>query len=199
MTSNNLTIDTYNASIQKYIDSTPVEVFGVVKDYINKALEELPKYADILEIGSGLGYEADYIDSLGYSVVRTDAASGFVDFMKSRGSEASILNAITDDLPSDLDLVIANAVLLHFSREDSERVIHKIYRVLKPGGRFAFAIKQGCGEEWSDEKLGSPRYFYYWEEGQIYELLRSVGFAGVDISTDQLPNATWLNIVADKF
>ena len=94
---------------------------------------------------------------------------------------------------------MANAVLLHFTRDEASQVIKKVFDALNTNGKFAFTLKQGEGEGWSEEKLGAPRFFCYWTEPQIREVLESAGFCGVEISGDkETANATWLRIVAKK-
>ena len=94
---------------------------------------------------------------------------------------------------------MANAVLLHFNRDEAMLVIKKVFDSLNANGKFAFTLKQGDGEGWSEEKLGAPRFFCYWTVSQIREALESTGFGDVEISDDKAAvNATWLHIVARK-
>ena len=57
---NNRTVESYNAHIQEYIDGTPHEVSGVVKDWLDGSLADVPKDARILEFGSAFGRDAEY-------------------------------------------------------------------------------------------------------------------------------------------
>ena len=194
---NNRTVESYNAHIQEYIDGTPHEVSGVVKDWLDGSLTDVPKDARILEFGSAFGRDAEYFAGLGYAVECTDATPAFVDLLQQKGLDAKVLNTITDKLPQGLDFVLANAVLLHFTRDEASQVIKKVFDALNINGKFAFTLKQGEG--WSEEKLGAPRFFCYWTEPQIREVLESAGFGDVEISGDRATaNATWLQIVAKK-
>ena len=193
------TVESYNAHIQEYIDGTPHEVSGVVKDWLDGSLADVPKDARILEFGSAFGRDAEYLAGLGYTVECTDATPAFVDLLQQNGFDAKVLNAITDELPQGLDFVLANAVLLHFTRDEVSRVIKKVFDALNTNGKFAFTLKQGDGEDWSEKKLGAPRFFCYWTESQIREVLESAGFGDIEISDDKAAaNATWLQIVAMK-
>ena len=200
---NNRTVESYNAHIQEYIDGTPHEVSGVVKDWLDGSLTDVPKDARILEFGSAFGRDAEYFAGLGYAVECTDATPAFVDLLQQKGLDAKVLNTITDKLPQGLDFVLANAVLLHFTRDEASdeasQVIKKVFDALNINGKFAFTLKQGEGEGWSEEKLGAPRFFCYWTEPQIREVLESAGFGDVEISGDRATaNATWLQRVAKK-
>jgi SAM-dependent methyltransferase len=195
---NDKTVQSYDTHIQEYIDGTPQIVEGFVKEWIDTALTDLPKDAKILELGSAFGRDATYIESKGYKVRRTDVTPGFVNLLQSQGHQASILNAITDDLGGPCDLVFADAVLLHFTREEAQVVINKAFEALSANGRFAFSVKQGDGESWSEDKLGAPRYFCYWTKDTIEPLVRQAGFTNIRISDEHKgSNAMWLHIIAE--
>jgi hypothetical protein len=92
-------------------------------------------------------------------------------------------------------------VLLHFTRDEAKIVIQKAYAALLAGGRFAFSLKQGDGEEWSDAKLGSPRYFCYWTRDAIQPVLEDAGFTNIHIAAHSATvgsKAEWLHIIALK-
>lgn len=198
---NKTTLESYDAHIQEYIDGTPQEVTGGVKQWIDASLEGLTHDVRILEIGTAFGRDAAYIESLGYGVERTDATPGFVELLQQQGHNARLLNAISDDYGTGYDLIFADAVLLHFTRPETQTVIGKVYEALADGGRFAFSLKQGDGESWSQEKLGAPRYFCYWNKSDIESLLTQAGFTDIivgDFDSTGHNNAKWLHILANK-
>lgn len=61
---------------------------GFVKDWIDTVLAGLPQDAKIPEFGSAFGRDADYIESKGYKVQRTDVTPGFVKLLQSQGHQA---------------------------------------------------------------------------------------------------------------
>ena len=198
--SNQETLNSYENNVNHYINRTLHEVSGGVKKWIDLALSDLPTEAKILEFGSAFGRDAAYIISKGYAVECTDATSGFVAHLKEHGFSARLHNAITDPLSDDHDLIIANAVLLHFTRQETALVLAKVFSALKKNGRFAFSLKQGKGESWSDEKIDAPRFFCYWEQKEIESLLENTRFSKWTIDDDGTGhgNAKWLHIIAYK-
>ncbi|HSE29201.1 MAG TPA: methyltransferase domain-containing protein [Candidatus Saccharimonadales bacterium] len=197
--SNSKTIQSYEDHVQDYIDGTPQEISGQIKIWIDESLSNLNKDAKIIEFGSANGRDANYIKSLGYEIQCTDATQAFVDLLKTKGFNATSLNIITDDLDGPYDLIFAQAVLLHFTREEVKLVLEKVFKSLKPGGRFAFTLKQGEGEEWTNKKLGAPRFFCYWNQEQIEGYLNEVGFENIKITSDvSTKNATWIQIISYK-
>jgi 2-polyprenyl-3-methyl-5-hydroxy-6-metoxy-1,4-benzoquinol methylase len=197
--SNKTTLQSYEAHVQEYIDGTPQGVDGVVKEWVDKALSGLSHDARILEFGSAFGRDATYIQSLGYTVECTDATEGFVKLLQEKGFNARMLNAITDEIEGEYDLVLANAVLLHFTREETATVLRKVLAALRSGGKFAFTVKQGEGEKWSEDKLGAPRYFCYWTKSQMEQVLADAGYANIEVMNDRdTKTATWIHVIASR-
>ena len=198
---NKTTLESYEKAIDKYIQST-VSVASVwVVDWLKDSLDGLTKDARIFEIGSGFGRDANYIESLGYRVERTDAAEGFISILRKDDPTAHYFNAIEDDISDSYDLIYANAVFLHFTRDEIESVIKKVFNALDDGGRLAISLKQGDGEEWSTRKVDEPRYFCYWQKDDVETLLYKVGFSKVSTridGNDTKNNNTWLMIIAYK-
>ena len=173
---NSLTIEAYEHSLEKYNAAAIPEVIGSVKHWVDISLSLLPQGARILELGSAHGRDAAYIEAKGFEVRRTDAASSFVKYMRKQGHDAHILNALSDQYGGPYEMVYANAVLLHFTAEQTKIVFQKAYETLAPRGLFSFSVKIGDGEAWSEAKLNSPRYFAYWREQALKELIESSSF-----------------------
>lgn len=197
---NEETLLTYEQGFETYIAKTPEKVTGEFKHWLDFALSELPLNARILEIGSGSGRDANYMRSLGYAPNCTDAVEGFVNHLRKQGFKAHLLNALTDNLPQTYDLILANAVLLHFTRPETQEVLRKISSALTGKGRFAFTVKEGREEKWSEEKLGGKRYFCFWTTDEITPLLKAAGFSKWNLMENiQDANQTrWVHVIAYK-
>lgn len=199
---NNQTVSSYDESYIKYIETCPTEVKGDLKAWIDRNFKSLDKKSKILEIGSGSGKDANYINSIGYNIELTDASQGFVDYLISQGRVARKLNALTDDLGADYDMVFSNAVFLHFTPSELDRVLANVYKALKPNGRIVFSLKAGEGEEITDRKLGVNRYFCYWKEEDVRALLARVGLKSIEIDITLDPRGKdrpdWLFVNAVK-
>lgn len=196
--SNARTLLSYDQRVEAYVDGTSQEVSGPAKGWLDEALLGLPRDARLLELGSAFGRDAAYIQALGYSLECTDAVPGFVELLTQRGFSARLFNLLTDELAGPYDLIIANAVLLHFNQAEFSQVLAKIKAALGPGGRFAFSLKAGQGEGWSTEKIGAPRYFCYWTPQDLEPHLRAAGFSHWKIVQAQTTraHADWLFVLA---
>ena len=196
---NQQTIQSYDDHVQDYIDNTPKELSDDFRAWLDGNLNVLPAAAKILELGSAFGRDADYMESKGFSVERSDASKGFVKLLHDQGHSARLLNAITDVWGEGYDMVFADAVLLHFNRDETGAVAHKAFQAVRPGGRFVFSLKRGDGDELSTQKLGAPRYFCYWQPEAIEHVLHDAGFSIVQFthSDDYRPDKPqWLLVSA---
>ena len=119
-------------------------------EWLIKALERavggLEKSSKIFELGSGSGEDACHLRRLGYEVEVSDLSQNYVDLLNNSGFKARRLDALNDQFPQSCDLIIANFLLQHFPSQQLETIITKVFRSLKPGGRFSFTIAGGKGE-----------------------------------------------------
>lgn len=132
--------------------------------------------AEVLELGSGPGREALYLEQRGMRVNRTDATPAFVERLQRAGHPARELDVRQGDLGGPFDAVLANAVLLHLTRDDLHAALRACHAATRPNGVFALTLKHGDGEGWSDAKLGSPRWFVYWREAPLRGALVDAGW-----------------------
>jgi SAM-dependent methyltransferase len=127
----------------------------------------------ILEVGSGTGRDADYIESLGGRVRRTDATQAFLDLQAERGKQGERLNLLTDALGGPYDAVLAICVLIHVERRETDRVLRKIRNALRPGGAFLAVVWEGTGQT-------SGRYHMtYWSRTAFAARLTTAGLTVV--------------------
>lgn len=196
---NSRTLQSYQDKTQEYVDWTP-QIDDVIKEWLNESLALIPKDGKILEVGSGFGRDAEYVRDKGFDIECSDAVPNFVDLLQKKGFKTRSLDLLNDEIDGAYDMVLADAVLLHFSPEESESVTKKVYKALNPGGIFALRMKQGDGPVWTEEKLGEPRYFYYWQPEDLKKMLNSCGFEWLHMteSFTSHNNANWLHVILKK-
>lgn len=157
---------------------------------------ELVGSGRVLELGSGPGRDASYLESRGPRVRRTDAAREFVEMMRTEGHDAQLLDVRRGDLDGPYDAVFANAVLLHLSREEFRDVLERSRRAVVDGGVLAFTLKEGEGEAWSYAKLDLPRHFTYWRESEVRAVLDRTGWTLRSIEHVKGRTDDWLYVFA---
>lgn len=200
---NKATLEAYNQDIAGYIRNTPGS-FGEEHHplvlWIQKALSYLPRGGRVLELGSGTGRDALFMESLGYKVIRSDGAIGFVNHLRKQGFDALKIDVLSDPLPAS-DMIFANAVISHFNRNDTIFVMSKIFNSIKQQGIVAINAKQGIGEAWINEKLKRKRYVYFWDPGQLRFMVKELGFEILYCTEDlkgDLKSHTWTHLILRK-
>ncbi len=179
-----VTLDAYENGLDGYINNTFSVASGFMNEHLERALSKIKKDADILEIGSGPGRDANYIETLSYKILRTDAATSFVEYLKSQGKEVLQYDAIAGGLHKQFDLIFATAVFLHFTEAQFVQALKNTHRHLREKGYFALTLKIGEGEEYKTAKMSDQRFFKYWKETKVCELLKDNGFETINTATE---------------
>lgn len=169
--SNDQTLKTYNQNISLYVANSPPDLSNEFRAWFDKKFLGHKTSIKILEVGSGRGIAARYIESKGYKVDRTDASQEFVNLMKLEGEDAKLLSILTDNIVAHYDVVLAEAVFLHFTTTELTVVLKKIFDSLTDGGLLIFTLKKGSGSKIEREKMNGPRFFQYWQEKSITDVL----------------------------
>lgn len=196
---NSITLQSYQHNTQAYIDVIP-PLDGAFKAWIDDSLSLIPKHGKILEIGSGAGRDAAYIKDQGFDIECSDAVPNFVQILQQKGLKTRTLNVLTDSIDATYDMVLAVAVLLHFSPEETTGIVKKIHAALNEKGIFALRVKKGDGAAWINDKLGEPRYFYYWQPKALEALLAGCGFTVLrtSVTPSSFNDTVWIGIIAQK-
>lgn len=198
MGSNDATLDAYRRRAQIYVERTTPDISGAARVFLEDACRGLSPEARCLEIGAAFGRDAEFLRAKGFGVECADAVEAFVEMLRAKNFDAKRFNLLTDEFCGQYDLIYANAVLLHFTVDEFVRTLEKIFRALKPGGRFAFSLKAGEGEFWSQAKLDAPRFFHLWRGDQLPQFLRGAGFADWDMveARTERDHAEWIYVIA---
>ncbi len=194
------TLAAYQQAAAKYLQRSPRHQSPAYERFLETVLSEVAGSAvagepSVLELGSGPGLDADFFESRGLSVLRTDATPAFLDRLRAQGHRAELLDVLLEELGGPYDLVFANAVLLHLPPEQLAAVLSKIRRAVPLDGIFAFTVKEGDGEAWSTDKLELPRYFAYWREPALRVMLAETGWNVFSLDHIQGRVEDWLYVI----
>ncbi|MDP1720415.1 MAG: class I SAM-dependent methyltransferase [Candidatus Nanopelagicaceae bacterium] len=158
----------------------------------------IPRGGTIFEIGSASGRDARYFAAQGFTVLCTDIVPEALQRLSSEGFETveyDFRDAPKSEWANGFDGVFANATLLHAPPDVFENTLRNIAFLLKKNGVAALSLKTGEGDEISFEKMDAPRYFRYYTELKIREILSGLPFEVIDVSHAE--NGKWLHIIVE--
>ena len=199
-TSNQRTIASYERIARGYAASTAGTPSGVSEAGLRRLAAEAGSDGVVLELGSGPGWDADFVESLGPQVRRTDVTRAFRDLQAERGRYVEMLDAITDpyvdgEHPS-YDAVMALCVLLHLERRDVDAVLAKVAGALRPDGVFLVSVREGWGDLWEHGDSGNAYFVTLWQEEAFLARLRGVGLEPVWSAHGLSGDEAWLTVLA---
>jgi 2-polyprenyl-3-methyl-5-hydroxy-6-metoxy-1,4-benzoquinol methylase len=139
---------------------------------LSELLAALEPGSQLLEIGSGPGWDADRLEARGMAVRRTDATEAFIRFQQARGKRAERLDMLRDPLGGPYDAVLALYVLQHVGREALPPLLQAIAASLREGGAFLFSIREGFGEIVEQGTEGGRYFIALWRVPELVEMLR---------------------------
>ena len=173
------------------------------KELIKSFVDGLPKDAKIFEVGSAGGRDAKFIRDLGYTnITVSDVANYFLKQLKKEGFDPVKFNLIEDEFSDKYDFILCWAVLVHFTKDEAVSAIRKMYEALNDGGRIALCVKhkEGHTEDWSDfqGQIGAKRYFSYWNQDELEECIKELGFKNIKIWQYGGARACWIQCYAEK-
>ena len=191
---NKKTLRVYDRLAQKYMDNTTIhdsmnpakakKKQAKLESFLLDSFGKIPRNGKILEIGSGDGANASFLKKAGFDIVASDIAEAFLGSCRQCGLTTIKLDAIEDELPDGLSGVLAWRTFVHFTKADLEKTLQKIHSALVPSGVFVFNVfnqeDSGINEQWKDfpdeYEMGEERYFAYYTEEYINDLLERIGF-----------------------
>ncbi|MEV1129747.1 methyltransferase domain-containing protein [Agromyces sp. NPDC049794] len=137
-----------------------------------RRLDRIAPPGSMLEVGSGTGCDADYLeDVLGRRVRRTDATAAFRRIQAERGRAVDALNVMTDPLGGPYAAVVALCVLIHIPHDSLPRVLRRIHHSLLPSGVALISMREG-----KDIEHDGPWYTALWRESELLPVLLGAGF-----------------------
>lgn len=192
------TLRAYEQRADRYFDASAPAVSAEVAGLLDAVVARLRPGSHVLEVGTGPGREAAYLEERGLHVDRTDATAAFVERLRANGHDARLLDVRDGNLGGPYDAVLANAVLLHLDRAQARLAVEACRQAVRPGGLFALTLKDGDGESWSDAKLGAPRWFVYWREEALRAQLSDAGWRVLDLRQVSGRTEPWLHALCER-
>lgn len=126
---------------------------------------------DVLEIGSGTGALALWLEKMGCKVACIEPAEGFARKIRDKGLLVHPITFQQFEMNETYDHIVAISSLIHIPKEELPKQIEKIALGLKVGGKLFLTLIEGEEEEFSDPtQMGRDRFFSRLSEEEIKSL-----------------------------
>ncbi len=193
---NRRTIEGYEACARDYAAAVDPKPSAVGEAALRRLASEMPRGGRALEIGSGPGWDADFLEGLGVAVDRTDVTAAFRELQAERGHVVAPLDVVEDVLPGPYDAIVVLCVLQHVERERFDEVLQKIAGALRPRGVLLASLREGEGDSWDHGDSGDYR-LVLWSADALHARLAAAGF-DVEWERRHQGNGDWLYLVARR-
>lgn len=208
---NKKTLDVYKKTAHLYLENSqehdrldPAKAEKkreALNELIKISFASIPEHAKVLEIGSGDGTNAKFIQDLGYDITASDTADDFIEATRNKGIPTIKFNALEDNFPEKYFAIFCWRVFVHFTPDDAEKIIQRAYDNLEENGVFVFnAINRETKDvdnEWVDFEgeyhMGIERYYNYFRKNELDEMIKKTDFQVANFHTEGgKENNKWL-------
>lgn len=192
------TIATYNALAKEYDDETVDFWSRFPGEFIDEFADRIS--GRVLNVGSGPGRDSVLLRSRGIDVTCLDASEAMIAMTESQGFRSVLGDFESLPFSSDeFDGIWAYTSLLHVPKAEVDAPMKEIHRVLKHGGVFALGMIEGEHDEYrSSSGVTLPRWFSFYREAELEEILTRNGFTILYRATYTPRTKTYLHIVASS-
>ncbi len=185
------TIRTYDKIAPEYCKKTRQPKFLEWEEsYIKKMLFFISKSKPlILDVGCGDGRHCIIIEKNGGKAIGIDLSQAMLEEAKTLYPEGDFREMDMRNLSFDNDFfdgIWASGSIYHVPKAKIDEVIEEFREVLKMNGILAVNFKIGRGEGMEAEPKsysGSPRYFAYYTEKEMRNMISSFGFEELESSS----------------
>ena len=201
------TIETYNKFAKIYADKHHEKL---LQFQLNKFVSFLPG-KKVLDIGCGSGRDVSYFLEEGLDALGIDISDGLFAEAKKRVPKGSFkkMDMLNLDFSNDsFDGLWVLDSWVHLPKKEAAKVLLNFAKILKKDGVLYIAVKEGEGETFienqgsfkGEEYKNNPRFFAFYKQVELEELLKSVGFKVLEVINDETDSEGrhWIEIFAKK-
>ncbi len=194
---NGRTVAAYENYARRYAAAVSQQPPESAAASFRRLVDALPEGGRVLDIGSGPGWDADFLEGLGARVHRTDVTAAFREFQAERGHRVDALDVLVDEIAETYDGILMLCVLQHFERSDLDPVLRKLAEALKGEGALLLSYPLGEGESWEHTSSGDYRVVR-WSSAMLDERLQRAGFTVEWDVCDDGDDGPWRTVLARR-
>lgn len=174
----------------------------------DKFISLLPKNAKVLDVGCGAGQKSQYMTQKGISVTGVDFSESMLELAKKNAPKANFVLSDARNLNEISELfdgVLAQAVLLHFPKNETLYMLQTWKNKLKPQGYMYLAVKEvqpGQKDEnilvEKDYGYEYSRFFSYYTLEELKTHLTGLNMKIVYENKELSHKTVWIQIIAQN-
>lgn len=198
LSKNRETVQAYERCARDYAQATAPQAPLAGSAALHRLLHALRPGSRVLEVGSGPGWDADFLEAHGVKVRRTDICAAFLEFQNERGKSAERLDVIKDALGGPYDGVLALYVLQHVDRTLVPAVLQNVRGAMRPGGVFLASFREGAGDVLERSARSGSFHVTLWPLAAFEAQLSVAGLSllWADRSSDD--EGDWVTVLATR-
>lgn len=194
---NGRTVAAYENYARRYAANVSPQPSESGASALRRLVDMLPSGGHVLDIGSGPGWDADFLEGLGVRIHRTDVTQSFRDFQAERGQQVEALDVLTDEIVQSYEGILMLCVLQHFERTELDGVLHKLANALKGEGAMLLSHPVGEDDFWEHSASGDYRVVR-WSSAALDERLRRAGFVVTWDKSEDGDEGPWRTVLVRK-
>lgn len=195
---NGRTVAAYENYARRYAANVSPQPSDSAASALRRFADRLPSGGRVLDIGSGPGWDADFLERLGVRVHRTDVTAEFRDFQAERGQQVDALDVLTDEIVDTYDGILMLCVLQHFERTEVDAVLRKLVDALRDEGELLLSHPVGEDEFWEHTSSGDYRVVR-WSGAMLDDRLQRSGLTVVwDKCEEEGEEGPWRTVLARR-
>jgi SAM-dependent methyltransferase len=193
------TVASYDSLAERY-----AERYATVdmSTYYDLFLDLVPsKSLPVLDLGCGSGRDCAAFERLNIPVIGLDLSFGLLS-LAANTMRAPLVQADLRCTPfrdGSFGGVWACASMVHLDPDEFSVALADARRVVAPGGALFISVASGSGQGWRPDGHGGRRWFQYYSEPAIRDLVERNGFDIAKSSTEPgVATGTWVNVHATR-
>tara|TARA_R110001606_G_scaffold398569_1_gene577940 strand:+ start:3283 stop:3900 length:618 start_codon:yes stop_codon:yes gene_type:complete len=200
----NITINSYNKTAEEYYKIvSSFELLPELEIFINRVIKD----GKILDLGCGPGHHSRVFLENGFTVAGIDLSTEMIAIAKKEvaGVNFQVMDILDLKFEKEsFDGIWASASLLHIPKKNLKSVLKKLKNIMVKGGILYISLKKGVGSEiLKDNRYGGvDKYYVYYQQEEIAEILKSVGFEIIEkeqkIRRDYYDTNPWIHLFCKK-
>jgi ubiquinone/menaquinone biosynthesis C-methylase UbiE len=198
----------YDYLAQEYEERTK-DYFDSTSKAVSFLTPHIKTGKEVLDVGCGVGLGTEILSECGFNVTAIDISSKMVKFSRKRNSNSKVIEGDFSayHFNKKFDAIFSMAFIHLFPKKDAEKLLQKMFRLLKKGGvlYFGTTLSKESKEGWEIKrdvffpKSEQKRYRKHWTEEELLDSLNRSGFTYIDKYYISDPRGkVWMDFLVEK-